>query len=221
MLHGQRIARTLEKLAQHNISRWALAGGLAIERRCGHSIERPVHDIDFIVASFEDIPTSLGDKYLLRHVHPDDPGGKMLMQCVDEETRIRVDVFRAYGGEMDRVQAGVVSLYDCAARAARLAWDLAENVPVAPKFARDFLRLLELTEVKESEAVWQDHRKATNPVRFAEVAERLPQTIAARPDLLKVPAYSTDANATCARCRGTRALPLSKPARMLALMGYC
>ena len=225
MLYEQRIARTMEKLAQHNICRWALAGGLAIERQIerhgGNWIVRPIHDIDFVVASFDDIPASLGSAYLLRHVHPNDPGGKTLVQCVDEETAIRVDIFRAYGGEMGRVEDGVISLNDCTARAARLAWDVADNIATSPKFARDLLRLLELIEVKEIEAVWQDHRKATHPVTFAEVAERLPRLTAARSELLKIPVYSTDAYATCGRCRGTAALPLADPARMLALMGYC
>jgi hypothetical protein len=58
--------------------------------------------VDFIVGSFDDIPESLGTDFVLRHVHPIDSPGKTLLQCVDPETRVRVDVFRAYGSEIER-----------------------------------------------------------------------------------------------------------------------
>jgi hypothetical protein len=88
------------------------------------------------------------------------------LQCADPETRVWVDVFRAYGSTMDRVVAGdlvpgllrVISLQDLTARAARLSWDLSDNVPVAFKYARDFVRLLELVKTDEVESAWQEHR---------------------------------------------------------------
>ena len=51
--------RTFSRLARHDISRWALTGGLAVElhilQRGGNVIERPLNDIDFIASSFDDI----------------------------------------------------------------------------------------------------------------------------------------------------------------------
>jgi hypothetical protein len=102
----ERAERTFRKLFCHDLSRWALMGGFAIEshiKRCGGGgAIRPLHDIDFIVSSFDCIPASLAEDFLLRHVHPNDRPGKTLLQCVDPETAVRVDVFRAYGGVMNR-----------------------------------------------------------------------------------------------------------------------
>lgn len=112
-----RAARTLQMLSTHDISQWALTGGAAIElhvqRRGGPSLTRPVHDIDFVAASFAAIPHSLGSALLFRHVHPYDPPAKTILQGVDPETEVRVDVFRACGSELERLwlaEVGPVSL---------------------------------------------------------------------------------------------------------------
>jgi hypothetical protein len=229
----ERAERTFRKLFRHDLSRWALTGGFAIEshiKRCGgRGAIRPLHDIDFIVSSFDCIPASLAEDFLLRHVHPNDPPGKTLLQCIDPETAVRVDVFRAYGGVMNRASAielpagpfRIISLEDLTARAARLSWDLAVNVPVAPKYARDFLRLLDLATMSEVGLVWQEHRKPGSPERFSDAANEIRRLISARSELLISPNYSTDVNAICARCLDSVALPLIGASRMLELVGYC
>jgi hypothetical protein len=228
-----RFGRTLRKLMRHDLSRWALTGGFAIEahiRRCGgETAIRPLHDIDFIVSSFDCIPESLADDFLLRHVHPHDPGGKTLLQCVDPETGVRVDVFRAYGSVMERVIAielldrhfRMISLEDLTARTARLSWNLHENHPVAPKYVRDFLRLLSFSVVEDIQSAWQDHRQSHRPEGFSEVAAEIGRLIAKRPELLVTPVYSTDVNAICERCCDSRGLPLADPSQILAILGYC
>jgi hypothetical protein len=228
-----RADRTLGKLLQHDISRWALTGGFATEayvkQHGGASEFRPLNDIDFIVSSFDCIPESLSRDFLLRHVHPNDPPGKTLLQCVDEETGVRVDVFRAYGAVMSRVQPidlgfetfRMVSKNDLTARAARLSWNLCEGQPVAPKYVRDFLRLLEVSTTEEIDSVWQDHRQSHRPESFATVAAEIRRVFAARPELLVSTVYSTDPNAVCERCVGTPALPLADAQRILAILGYC
>jgi hypothetical protein len=228
-----RAEQTFRKLLRHDVSRWALTGGLATEahlERCGgEATIRPLHDIDFIVSSFDCIPASLADDFLLRHVHPDDPPGKTLVQCVDPETAVRVDVFRAYGGVMDRVLAielpsgsfRIISLEDLTARAARLSWDLAANVPVSPKYARDFLRLLDIVSMDRVEPAWREHRKSHGPERFSDASREIRRLISTRPKLLVSPVYSTDVDASCERCQDTMALPLGDAGRMLELLGYC
>lgn len=100
-----RVARTLLTLARHDISRWALTGGVAIElhilRLGGKPIIRRLH-FDFVAASFDSIPEAIGSELLLRHVHPHDPPGNIMLLGVGPETGVRMDVFRAYGGEMER-----------------------------------------------------------------------------------------------------------------------
>ena len=228
-----RVERTLHRLAGHDISGWALAGGVAIELhvllRAGEPAIRPLHDIDFIAGSFTSIPQTLAGSLLLRHVHPDDPPGKTMLQAVDAESRVRVDVFRAYGGEMERaselslgaLRLRVVSIEDLVARHARLNWDLVEGKPVAPKYARDLLRLLALVEADEIEQVWQEHRKPHFPVSFREAVSQLRAAIASRAELLLAPTYSTDVLAVCARCKDADGLPLAEASAVLSLLGYC
>jgi hypothetical protein len=228
-----RVTRTLRKLAAHDISRWALSGGLAIElhilSRGGMPRLRPLHNIDFVAASFDCIPQTLGDRLLLRHVHPYDPPAKNMLQGVDQETEVRMDVFRAYGSEMNRVLPieiatlafQVVSLEDMVARHARLNWDLMEDKPIAPKYAQDFLRLLEFVTTEEVEPIWREHRKPQSPESFAETVRQLRRVIASRSDLLIPPTYSTNVDAVCHRCKGTGAFPLADARQVFSILGYC
>jgi hypothetical protein len=228
-----RVTRTLRNLALHDISPWALTGGVAIELHILHNggqpITRELHDLDFMTASFDTIPAALGNKLLVRHAHPHDPPGKNMLQGVDPETEVRIDVFRAYGLEMDRASVieiaalalQMVSLQDLVARHARLNWNLMEGKPIAPKYARDFLRLIELVTIDEVECIWQEHRTYQSPESFAETVQQLRRVIGSRPDLLVPPTYSTNVYEVCQRCQGAEAFPLADPRRILSILGYC
>jgi len=229
-----RAVSTLRHLARHDLSRFALTGGFAIESQIhthgGQPHLRTLHDIDFLVDSFRDLPPSLGAEVLLRHIHPHDPPAKTLLQGVDPTTSVRVDVFRAYGNETARAQpvtlAGIplriVSLEDLTARHARLCWDLIEGKPLAPKYPRDFLRLLAVVpENQLTEAIWHEHRKPHFAGTFAEAARQIRRAIEARPDLLIPPSYSTDIHEVCERCHATQAFPLAPPSEILSHLGYC
>ncbi len=107
-LDSERALRSLETLAGHNLSGLALTGGFAVEIYCvraGREVpKRKLNDIDFIVDSFDDIPATLSRDYLFRHIHPSDPPGKTLLQCVDSKAALRIDVFRSSGGTMQRTK---------------------------------------------------------------------------------------------------------------------
>lgn len=228
-----RVERTLRNLALHDIHRWALTGGIAIEfhilQRGGKPAMRRLHDLDFIAGSFDAIPQTIGRDLLLRHVHPHDPPGKNMLQGVDPRTKVRFDVFHAYGLEMQRtvpieissVPLRMVSLQDLVARHARLNWDLMEAKPIAPKYTRDFLRLTEFVTTDEVESIWQEHRKPQTPESFAETLVQLHRVIASRQDLLVPPRYSTDVDEVCRRCQATEGFPLTDPRRILSILGYC
>jgi hypothetical protein len=166
---------------------------------------------------------------LLRHVHPDDPPGKNMMQGVDPETKVRIDIFRAYGQEMERALptelAGsvfrIASLQDLVARHARLNWNLMEGKPVAPKYARDFLRMVDMVSISEVEGIWQEHRKSGCPESFEETVLLLREAIASQPELLIAPTYLTDVEEVCPRCREVEDFPLADPRGILAILGYC
>ena len=228
-----RLSRFLRLLAQHDISGWALTGGTAIELHLRHrgasSRLRPLHDVDFIAADFTYLPESLSGLLLPRHVHPLDPPGKNMFQAVDPDTSVRVDVFRAYGREQERVQnietpelaLTMVAFEDLVARHARLCCNLLRGRPLAPKFARDFLRMAEFTETKDVEQVWQEHRQLEDPNTFAEAEVLLREAITSRTDLLTPSVYSTDVDEVCPRCVDTTAFKLGDARQVLFLLGYC
>jgi hypothetical protein len=92
---------------------------------------------------------------------------------------------------------------------------------VAPKYARDFLRLLAVVSPDQVESAWQQHRKPDSPETFADTARDLRALIASRPHLLIEPTYSTDVSAVCDRCGETKAMRLADAGLVLSLLGYC
>lgn len=231
---ADRATRTLRRLARLDLSRFVLAGGIAIDLQltaCDtQPLTRPLHDIDFLIDSFHQIPRYLANDLLLRHVHPHDPPAKTLLQGVDPATSVRIDIFRACGNETARAEpitlAGiplrVVAIEDLLARHARLCCDLLGSHPVAPKFTRDFLRLLDLNVPNTAiEPVWQEHRKPSQPASFAETVSALRHAIRERRDLLVPPVYSTDVLEVCPRCRATPDFPLAPAQEILSHLGYC
>jgi hypothetical protein len=230
---ARRVSLTLGLLVRHNVSRWALSGGLAIElhlcQRGAQPLVRPLHDLDFIAPSFDCLPSSLGDSVISRHVHPYDAPGKTMLQAVDPNTSVRIDVFRAYGSEMDRAQKievlqfefHIVAFEDLVTRHARLCCDLLRGQTIAPKYARDFLRMLGVVNPGHIENIWQEHRKRDTPESFGEAVTSLRKAIAERTDLLIPPVYSTDVDEVCPRCESTPGFRLADARQVLGLLGYC
>ncbi len=228
-----RALRSFRKLARHDIRDWVLTGGLAIELhwlRLGRPPSmRALNDIDFIVDGFDQIPGTLAEDFLFRHIHPWDAPGKTLVQSIDPINALRVDVFRAYGATVQRASPmelsfggfRVISLEDLVARSARLALDIAAGVPTPSKHARDFLRLAELVDPGKVEAAWQDHRKPAHPVTFAETSRMLNDLIPKRTHLLVTPEYSKNTEAVCPRCASISAFRFADPNVVLSLLGYC
>lgn len=230
---AERAQCTLRKLAGHDVSRWALVGGFAVEiywlRSGSPPSIRPMNDLDFIAPTFDCIPETLAKDFLFRHVHPSDPPGKTMLQLVDADTAMRIDVFRAYGDIMSRTRPvelpsgliQLISLEDAVARAARLALDLAEGMPVASKYVHDYLRLAEIVRSSEVETAWSDHRKPMHPMTFRETSALLKDLIPAHGDILFTPQYSKDTTECCPRCVPTGPFQLADPNLVLSLLGYC
>jgi hypothetical protein len=228
-----RALNTLRKLALHEVSRWVLVGGLAVEFHClgsGHPHQiRHLSDIDFVAPAFECIPETVARDFLFRHIHPLDPPGKTLMQLIDADTSLRIDVFREEGGMLARAISvegpsgplRVMSVEDILAHEARLLLDLDAGVSVAAKHADDYLRLAELVKSSNMEISWQDHRKATHPMTFGETNTLVKRLIASRRDLLISLDYSKDADEICRRCVPTPPFLLADPKVVLSLLGYC
>jgi len=202
-----RAQHTLAKLGSHSLSPFVLTGGLAIEAHLAcrgiPPASRPLNDVDFLVDSFDQISPSLATQFIFRHVHPEDAPGKTLLQCVDPETSVRVDIFRAYGRttarsvpiEIHGTPWRMISIEDLAARTARLCLDLAFDTPLPAKHARDFLRLLPHADLDRMQPVWIEHRKPNHPEFFWDTASKLTELIAARPELQIDIVYSQDLDA--------------------------
>ena len=228
---AERADRTLRKLRRHEISGWALAGGLALEIQCAGdgAPARRLNDIDLVAPGFEAIPRTLAADFLMRHVHPLDPPGKTILQMVDAETAVRIDVFGAYGGILARTREvdlpwgrmPVVSREDMLARGARLLMDLRQGIPTEAKHAQDYLRLAHRMRAAEVEAAWQDHRKRDHPATFDEANRLVAGLMETRGEALVAPEYSRDAAKVCARCVDTEGFPLADRRVVLAVLGYC
>lgn len=228
-----RAERTLEKLSRHNIRSWVLTGGLATEihheLRGFPSRTRTLNDLDFIVESFDQVPETLAEDFLFRHVHPFDPPNKTILQGIDVESALRVDVFRSRDEVIGRSVSvdlwshtfRLISLEDLVARSARLSLDLARGVPTPRKYAADFLRLVKLADAEAIEIAWQDHRKPNEPATFREANVLLQTSIPACDELLVTPVYSTEVAGICHRCHETSAFHLAEPGTILSVLGYC
>jgi hypothetical protein len=224
---AERVRRTLQKLSRHDVSGWALSGGLAVEIHCLRAglpqAIRPLNDIDFIAAAFDHIPQTLAGDFLFRHVHPFDPAGKIMSQFVDAETALRIDLFRADVATISRAipvdiparPVKLASAEDVLAHAARLLLD----TNTAAKHAEDYLRLANFTSA--AEAAWQSHRKAHQPAAFEEANARIRSLIQSGHNVPIAADYSMDVTEICPRCVLVDAFPLTDPSRVLALLGYC
>jgi hypothetical protein len=230
---AERVRRTMKRLRRHQVDSLVLTGGMAVELhilKLGSVAEkRPLNDLDFLVDSFDDIPKTLATDFLFRHVHPNDPPGKTLMQCVDPETAVRVDIFRACGSTVARAMRmefcgaslPTISLEDIAAYSVRLCMDLAANTPMPAKHGKDLLRLLPALDLRAAETAWREHRKANHAEAFRSAVGLVSDLIATRKDLQIRPVYSQDTQQKCPRCEGTEEFPLADPKQVLSILGYC
>lgn len=174
------------------------------------------------------MPDTLTRGFLVRHIHPRVPDGKIVVQLVDAEEALRIDLFSPYGATLARSQSRdspvgtipVVSVEDLAARNASLVMDLERGHQVARKHADDFQWLAELADPGRVEIAWQDHRKASDPSSFKQARERIRDLVQLRAALLVIPAYSQDADAICSRCEEVGSWLLASGQAVMSILGY-
>ncbi len=208
----------------------ALTGGLALTAHLharGRTVPpRPLHDLDIVVHSFDDIPASVADAFVLNHVHPDAPAGKTLLQLIDARNRLRVDIFRAYGNTLARVvllpETGtvpVVSLEDLRARmVAMLLTQLQRGLPVDRKHVTSYHALDGLGDPERLEVAWQDQRESLTGT-FDNAVEVVAGLLQTRAELLVVEEYSREISA-CARCRTIGPFSPAPPEQIVDILGY-
>jgi hypothetical protein len=84
-----RVADVMDSLLAHGLRVCALTGSIALEAQMissGRSPQRRrLNDLDYVVDGFSSVPDALADVFLVHHVHPQAPRGKLLLQLVDVE----------------------------------------------------------------------------------------------------------------------------------------
>ena len=94
----QRVISVLRKLNTCGLD-YAITGGIALEPSLGSGLsrQRALNDIDIVVSTFEALLSTLASAFMISHAHPDRPTGKLAIQLVEPNQRVRVDVFSARG----------------------------------------------------------------------------------------------------------------------------
>ncbi len=211
--------------------RGSLTGGLAIDAhlraRGQRPPRRPLNDLDFVVDSFASIPESIADRFLLHHIHPFAPEGKILMQVIDAERALRVDVFRSIGATLSRsgplgVETGpldVVTLEDLMARTtAHVYGRVRAGRTIDARYVRTFLDLRGLGSERVLDEAWQDHREDIS-ASFAEASGDARRLLARHPELVTTGEYSAVVT-PCERCRNHGRFRCAPPERIVEILGY-
>jgi hypothetical protein len=228
---ARRVADVMAKLSTHGFHEAAMTGGLAIEAQLtanGHlSRRRALNDLDFVVGSFVSIPRAVANEFLVHHVHPDAPPGKILLQLIDRDRALRIDLFRAFGATLARtdVLAGpagslkVVSIEDLVVRTtAHVYVRLRQHRPVDVKHAQAFRRLVGFGAREKIDAAWVDHRQDLEET-FQDASRQAERLLTLYPELLIHERYSSIVT-PCEQCRDYGAFRRAEPDTILSVLGY-
>jgi hypothetical protein len=231
---ARRAAEVMGDLWMHGFRECALTGSVALEvQMISHGLtpqRRRLNDLDYVVDEFGSIPSALACGFLVHHVHPKAPRGKLLVQLVDPARGLRIDLFRAFGASMSRANTlqdplsrlrRVLSMEDLAARYTSLVYGhLREGRPVEGKHAESFLRLASFDTFGnvELETAWHDHRQSLTE-SFFEARERAKDLLQLHPELLFHQTYS-DNVLSCDRCQDYGPFQRDEPALIVNSLGY-
>ncbi|MBD9628008.1 hypothetical protein IB279_34205 [Ensifer sp. ENS06] len=146
----------LQKLSACEID-YAITGGIALEAALGTNFgrRRAFNDIDIVVSGFEGLPAILGREFLISHAHPHRPVGKLIIQLVDPSERVRIDIFGACGGTLERAKSALfddlpvktVALEDIACRIASEMMCFSRGDTVPPKCADAHERAKQIVDI--------------------------------------------------------------------------
>jgi hypothetical protein len=225
------LRHTFNTLAVSGFDTFAITGSLALGILMAEEHRTPtrhtINDLDVVARSFDDLPSSLTDRFRCIHVHPDAPPGKLLLQLVDPLAPLRVDVFRSRGRTMERTKtsvcapAAMVSLEDIAVLSTARLMSLKRGCPVPPKHYEDFLALIDMVDCEVAEQAWADHRGVGDPVNFSEAINEVRHLTAIHGHLLCPAKYSQDANTTCPKCKILGAFAPATAQEVIKILGYC
>jgi hypothetical protein len=225
-----RVSLVLKKLSALGFG-GVLTGGLAVEihlRSQGRvARRRDLNDLDLVVESFDSIPESLAEGFLFHHIHPYAVEGKTLIQLLDQEQRLRIDLFRQFGSTIKRAEtldgaAGplrVISLEDLVARMTSLVvGHLRRGGTIDIKHADAFQRLAGLGEPEKIDIAWHDHRQSETE-SFADAMRSGQQLLDRHPELVIREEYSAEVE-PCPHCHDLGPFRRARPDIIVNILGY-
>ncbi|MCW6512073.1 hypothetical protein [Lichenifustis flavocetrariae] len=219
-----RVQATLDMMQGNGLRDFAITGGVAVAAHLASisHMPRPLNDLDLIVAGAGALPSCLAAGLLVSHVHLDAKPGRMLLQLVEPETRLRVDIFGAIGGQLRRsrplesLRDGlyVVSPADLVARLKGLLLDLGLDEVVPAKHARDHAALLAHGAVDGIEVAWAEHRRARHPAAFGEACRQAQALTREKAHFLAASGFKPCV--PCERCREAQGFRVAAGERIVA-----
>jgi hypothetical protein len=210
---------------------FAVTGGLAIAARL-REVDAPVrakalNDLDLVVgawSAFQGCSWPAG--YLINHVHPSAPEGKLLLQLVSPEHRLRIDVFRQYGLTLSRaaplpliLDSRILSVEDLRARVtAHVCRSLGRGVVIDRKHVESFGALSTAGEPRRLVEAWRDHRETVDGT-ILEATLTAQELIKANPHLIVTEQYGVE-SVPCAKCKHNDRFRLADRALIASILGY-
>jgi hypothetical protein len=227
---ARRVCRVLQKLHACGLD-YAVTGGMALETALGSGLgrQRAFNDIDVVTSGFDTLPPALASAFMISHAHPHRPTGKLAIQLVEPEQRVRVDVFSACGDTLERTRPAlignlpikVVAVEDLACRIASEMMCFSRGESVPPKCADDHARAIQVVDMELVEKAWRDQRREIDPLTYAEASVQIVEALKRDTGKLVKPTYSTDTDAVCRHCYNTANFMVASPKSILPILGYC
>lgn len=227
---AERVSNVLQKLNACGLD-YAVTGGMALESALGSGLgrQRAFNDIDVVVSGFDALPPALASAFMISHAHPHRPTGKLAIQLVEPEQRVRLDLFSACGDTLERTKPAligelplkVVAVEDLACRIASEMMCFSRGDTVAPKCADDYARAKQIVDMRLVEKAWQDQRRDIDPLTYAEASVQIANALKRDTGKLVIPTYSTDTDAICRHCYNTANFTVASPKSILSILGYC
>ncbi|SCB38897.1 hypothetical protein [Rhizobium hainanense] len=227
---AERVFNVLQKLNACGLD-YAVTGGMALEPALGSGLgrQRALNDIDVVVSGFDALPPALASAFMISHANPHRPTGKLAIQLVEPEQRVRIDVFSACGDALERIGPAligdlaikVVAVEDLACRIASEMMCFSRGDAVPHKCADDHARASQVVDMKLVEKAWQDQRREIDPLTYAEASVQIVEALKRDTGELVKPTYSTDTDAVCRHCYDTANFTVASPKSILSILGYC
>lgn len=227
---AERAFKVFQKLDACGLG-YAATGGMALEPALGSELGRlrAFNDIDVVVPGFDTLPPALASAFMISHAHPHRPPGKLAIQLVEPEQRVRIDVFSACGDTLERTRPALigdlpikmVAVEDLACRIASEMMCFCRGDSVAPKCVDDHARAREVVDMNFVEKAWQDQRREIDPLTYAEADVQIIEALNRNRGNLVKPVYSTNTDAVCGHCYNTAYFTVESPKIILPILGYC